>query len=294
MRLGKFAADWRERTNGHCPSHSIRPRTVRVGDPEPVAIVLKVPDGKRPAHFLDQPAQQGEQAVIGIADRLELIAGGVPVPKLEGIQSDTASKQPCPEMEVVRFACAVGDPDGFEADVLEIVQTAQLGHLGVDAPGAKLPVSLVLGAVVDAIVAGHDLPASLAMKWLHVDYPICRPRRRLGRLRRVARRLKRSELYYVKPPGFVGKVRPAVVVQADRFNDDPPSATVCLLTSHLVESKLRVRIEPTPASGLEKSSQVMIDKVMTLPLDRFDNSIGSVSKAEIDAIAGSLRTWLDL
>jgi mRNA interferase MazF len=110
----------------------------------------------------------------------------------------------------------------------------------------------------------------------------------------VARRLKRGELYYVKPPGFVGKVRPAVVVQSDRFNDDPPSATVCLLTSHIVESKLRVQIEPGAANGLTKISQVMIDKVMTLPLDRLDNPIGIVSKAELDAISASLRVWLDL
>jgi mRNA interferase MazF len=110
----------------------------------------------------------------------------------------------------------------------------------------------------------------------------------------LAEPLKRGDLYFVKPPGFVGKVRPAVIVQADRYNSDPPSVTVCLLTSHLVDSRLRVRLDPAPENGLTKSSHVMIDKVMSLPLDRLDNRIGAVSGAQREAISASLRDWLDL
>jgi mRNA interferase MazF len=110
----------------------------------------------------------------------------------------------------------------------------------------------------------------------------------------LAEALKRGDLYFVKPPGFVGKVRPAVIVQADKYNSDPPSVTVCLLTSHLVDSRLRVRIDPAPENGLTKSSHVMIDKAMSLPLDRLDNRIGAVSAAQLEAISASLRDWLDL
>lgn len=110
----------------------------------------------------------------------------------------------------------------------------------------------------------------------------------------MAEPLKRGDLYFVKPPGFVGKVRPAVIVQADKYNSAPPSVTVCLLTSHLVESGLRVRIDPAPGNGLAKSSQVMIDKVMSLPLDRLDNRIGAVTGAQLEAISASLRDWLEL
>jgi len=62
----------------------------------------------------------------------------------------------------------------------------------------------------------------------------------------------------------------------------------------LVESRLRVRIDPTAENGLDKPSQVMIDKVMTLPLDRLDNRIGAASRAQLEAISASLRDWLDL
>ena len=55
-----------------------------------------------------------------------------------------------------------------------------------------------------------------------------------------------------------------------------------------------MRIDPTAENGLDKPSQVMIDKVMTLPLDRLDNRIGAASRAQLEAISASLRDWLDL
>ncbi len=106
--------------------------------------------------------------------------------------------------------------------------------------------------------------------------------------------MKRGDLYYVNPPGFLGKARPAVIVQADTFNRGPTSVTLCLLTSTIVESRLRVTLAPSKSNGLEKPSQVMIDKVMTLPLDRLANRIGVVSAGELDQIAASLRAWMDL
>jgi mRNA interferase MazF len=106
--------------------------------------------------------------------------------------------------------------------------------------------------------------------------------------------VKRGDLYYVNPPGFLGKVRPAIVVQANAFNARPPSVTVCLLTSHIVDSDLRVTIDPSRTNGLDVRSQVMIDKVLTVPIDRLRNRIGAVTGAELDAIGASLRAWMDL
>ena len=67
------------------------------------------------------------------------------------------------------------------------------------------------------------------------------------------------------------------------------SVTLCLLTSHIVDSKLRVAIDPAPANGLAKRSQVMVDMVLTLPVERLDNRIGQVSREQMDAISASLR-----
>ena len=117
------------------PSHRI------ISDMKSHPIVLKVLDGKRSAYFLGQPAQQGEQIVFRVADNLELIAGWVSFSKLKGIQSGTASKQACPEMELVCFIGAVSYPNGLEPEVVKIFQTAQLSHLRVEASAAKLSIS---------------------------------------------------------------------------------------------------------------------------------------------------------
>lgn len=106
--------------------------------------------------------------------------------------------------------------------------------------------------------------------------------------------MKRGDLYYANPPGFAGKVRPAVIVQADAFNHNPPSVTPCLLTSTLVDSRLRVALQPSKGNGLEKPSQVMIDEVMSLPLDKLSNRIGAVNSGELDQISASPRAWMNL
>ena len=106
--------------------------------------------------------------------------------------------------------------------------------------------------------------------------------------------MKRGDLYYVNPPAFLGKVRPAVIVQANCFNTNPPSVMLCLSTSSIGDSRLRVMLAPSRTNGLEKPSQVMIDKVMTLPLDRLANRIGSVGANDLDQISASLRAWMDL
>ena len=53
-------------------------------------------------------------------------------------------------------------------------------------------------------------------------------------------------------------------------------------------------LQPSKVNGLEKPSQVMIDKVMTLPLDKLSNRIGAVSAGELNQISASLRAWMDL
>ena len=82
--------------------------------------------------------------------------------------------------------------------------------------------------------------------------------------------------------------------RGDLYYVNPPSVTLCLLTSTLVDSRLRVTLQPTKANGLEKPSQIMIDKVMSLPLDKLSNRIGAVNSDEPDQISASLRAWMDL
>ena len=65
-------------------------------------------------------------------------------------------------------------------------------------------------------------------------------------------------------PGDFGKPRPALVIQTDQFNEQA-TVTVLLVSSTLVAAPLfRITVQPNPENGLQKPSQVMIDKAMTV------------------------------
>ena len=108
--------------------------------------------------------------------------------------------------------------------------------------------------------------------------------------------LLRSQVVTVASPGaYSGKPRPAVVVQANRWLQDHPSVTLCPLTSTLIEAPLvRLTVQPTPANGLRKPSQLMIDKLFTVPLAAIGEVIGVLEPAVMAHLDLALRDWLEL
>ena len=76
--------------------------------------------------------------------------------------------------------------------------------------------------------------------------------------------VRRGDLVTVAVAGDFGKPRPALVVQSDRF-DTTATVTVLLVSRTLVEAPLiRLTVEPSAGNGLRVSSQVMVDKAMTV------------------------------
>lgn len=109
--------------------------------------------------------------------------------------------------------------------------------------------------------------------------------------------LRRGDLVYVAAKGsFTTKPRPAVVVQADAAADWRESVTVCLLTGELSDAPMfRVRIMPSATNNLQKPSDVMADKVITVrPRDLDETPIGRLSAAEMTLVDRALRFWLAL
>ena len=92
--------------------------------------------------------------------------------------------------------------------------------------------------------------------------------------------MKRGELVTIALPGDVGKPRPALVIQSDQFGE-AGTVTVLLVSGTLVDAPLiRITIEPSPANGLTKRSQVMVDKAMSVKRDKIGATIGRL-EAEI-------------
>jgi mRNA interferase MazF len=108
--------------------------------------------------------------------------------------------------------------------------------------------------------------------------------------------LKRGAIVIVAARGaYTGKPRPAVVVQSDLFNPTHASVTVCPITSDCVDAPLfRLTLPPGPRTGLRAASQVMIDKVVSLPRGAITGEIGECSEGEIADVDAGLRRWLHL
>ena len=94
---------------------------------------------------------------------------------------------------------------------------------------------------------------------------------------------------------YTGKPRPAVVVQADLFNPTHSSLTVCPITSDCVDAPLfRVTLPPGERTGLAIVSQVMIDKVVSVPRSAIAREVGRCDALHLELIDEALRHWLDL
>ena len=82
--------------------------------------------------------------------------------------------------------------------------------------------------------------------------------------------MRRGDLVTVAVQGDDGKPRPALVIQSDHFRA-LGSVTVLPITSELADAPLlRLALEPDPGNGPQKVSQVMIDKAVTVHLDKMD------------------------
>ena len=107
--------------------------------------------------------------------------------------------------------------------------------------------------------------------------------------------MNRGEVWTVSGgPDYAGKPRPAVINQDDRF-DITQSVTVCGFTTAGTDAPLfRLTVDPTETNGLTKPSQIMIDKIMTVPRLKLGTRIGRLSDADMVRINRAVVVFLGL
>ncbi len=106
--------------------------------------------------------------------------------------------------------------------------------------------------------------------------------------------MKRGDIVTIVLPGAYGKSRPALIIQSDLF-DEHPSVTILPITSHLRETPLfRLDVEPNPDTGLVKPSQIMVDKVQTVPREKVGKVIGHVDDYVMVEVNRALAVFLGL
>lgn len=104
----------------------------------------------------------------------------------------------------------------------------------------------------------------------------------------------RGDLVTVAMQGDFGKPRPALVIQADQFNEHA-TVTVLPLTSALVAAPLlRITIEPSTENGLQKPSQVMLDKAVTVKRDKIGAAFGRIDANAMVQVDRCLAVFLGI
>ncbi len=104
--------------------------------------------------------------------------------------------------------------------------------------------------------------------------------------------MNRGDLVTVALPEDYGKPRPALVIQSDLF-EGHPSITLLPITSELRETPLfRITVEPTKENGLQKKSQVMVDKAHTVAREKLSQPFGKLDEVLLLSINRALVLFL--
>lgn len=106
--------------------------------------------------------------------------------------------------------------------------------------------------------------------------------------------MMRGDFVTIAMQGDFGKPQPALVMQSDQFNEHM-TVTVLPVTSTLVNAPLlRVTVEPGPESGLQKPSQVMVDKAMTVKRDKVGQAFGRIQADAMVEVERCLAVFLGI
>jgi mRNA interferase MazF len=104
--------------------------------------------------------------------------------------------------------------------------------------------------------------------------------------------MRRGDLISVALARDYGKPRPAIIVQSDEFQHLDSVTVVPLTSDWLKQEVFRVPLEPSDENGLRQKSQVMIDKVATLPRAKTGTFIGRVSDEDMALVDRALAAFL--
>jgi mRNA interferase MazF len=108
--------------------------------------------------------------------------------------------------------------------------------------------------------------------------------------------LRRGDVVLVVSPGDYGKPRPAVVVQSDAVTAAGyASVVVCPMTTFLTHGEeMRLEVLPDSQTGLVERSEIMIEKIVSLPRQKVRRTIGRLDAATMRAIERALLLLLGI
>lgn len=90
------------------------------------------------------------------------------------------------------------------------------------------------------------------------------------------------------------KPRPFLVVQSDVFSEHA-TISLCPLTSVMSDTRLfRVSLEASPETGLDRDSEIQVDKLQAVDRDDIVTIVGTIPITTMTRVDDALRRWLEL
>lgn len=107
--------------------------------------------------------------------------------------------------------------------------------------------------------------------------------------------MRRGEIWTVSGgSGYVGKPRPAVIVQDDGF-DTTNSVTICAFTTdETLAPQFRIGIVPTAENGLREACRLMADKLTTVAKSKIGSRIGRLGAEDVGRLDAAIVVFLGL
>lgn len=107
--------------------------------------------------------------------------------------------------------------------------------------------------------------------------------------------MRRGEIWTAAAgSGYVGKPRPVVILQDDRF-DATDSIIVCAFTTDPTDAPLiRLQVEPSELNGLSEPSRLMVDKITTVPRTKLGDRLGRLPDEDMVRLGRAVVVFLGL
>jgi mRNA interferase MazF len=107
--------------------------------------------------------------------------------------------------------------------------------------------------------------------------------------------VRRAEIWTAAAgSAHVGKPRPVVIIQDDRF-DATDSITVCAFTTDPTDAPLiRLPVEPSDLNGMREASSLMVDKIVTVPRSKLGDRVGHLADEDMVRLGRAIVVFLGL
>lgn len=107
--------------------------------------------------------------------------------------------------------------------------------------------------------------------------------------------MRRGEIWTAAAgSGYVGKPRPIVIAQDDRF-DATASVTVCAFTTDATDAPLfRLLVAADEETGIREPSRLMVDKITTVARSKLGERVGRLSDEDMVRLDRAILVFLGI